>query len=156
MYEIHPLLAHLPIGFFLISGILGIAGFFFERKLIGNLILYIVAGGIIFLIPTIYTGLKAEETAFIYGDIKHVLIEHERAAYVILVMFITAFLWMLFRRKKMGRSEYIIFVIFLAFSCSAVVFEALTGNLLTYKYGIHVETKPGKQLTGGEDRELKN
>ena len=138
MFQIHPLIAHLPVGLFLGAGLLSLLGLFFKRGLFKEILVWIIALGVLSTIPNIYTGLKESQNVFLDSNTIELMNLHKRNAYVMLVFFVFLFGWLLIRRRKMSFSEYFIFFIFIIFGCSSVIYESITGYQLVFEHGANV------------------
>jgi uncharacterized membrane protein len=138
MYQIHPLIAHLPVGLFLGAGLLSVLGLFMKRGLFKELLVWVLALGIISTLPNIYTGLQDSKSILPSQEMVDTMLVHKRNGYIMLIFFFLVFIWVLTRRRVMVYSEYIMVVFFLVMGCSSVIYESLTGYQLVYHHGANV------------------
>lgn len=139
MYQVHPLIAHLPVGLFLGAGVMALLGLFYKRGLFKEILVWIIGLGILTTIPNIFTGMKDAQMLLHETDMQDILSLHKRNSFIMMFLFLAIFLWYIFRRKIMHYSEYVISVAIIFFSCSTVLYASFTGYELVFKYGAHVQ-----------------
>lgn len=139
MQQVHPLIAHMPVGLFLGAGIMALLGLFFKRGLFKEILVWVIGLGLLTTIPNIYTGLKDAELLLFDGDTHDLLALHKRNSFIMAIMFFIIFIWYLTRRKTMHYSEYVISVAIIFFSCSTVLYASYTGYELVFEYGANVK-----------------
>ncbi|RUT79599.1 DUF2231 domain-containing protein [Ancylomarina longa] len=140
MIPIHPRIVHFPLALFMIAALVGIIALLSpsRRNLLKEILLWNLGFGLLGAVLAIITGYY-EESVLVHNEAIHELMEtHELLGIIFTSLFLVSFVWMLIRKSKMGKIEFISIVLFLIFSSGILAYSAHLGGKMVYENGAGV------------------
>ena len=140
LYLIHPPLVHFTIAFLVVGGLCESFGILRGRERPERFGALLVLIGTVFLIPTVASGLLAENTVSLRAGVPDDLELHERVGFAVLAVFVLgAFAKAWVRGNLTGRARTA-YMVLLLIGVALVVFGAYLGGHLVYSHGVGVST----------------
>lgn len=151
--DLHPMIVHFPVAFFILYSILEILAVIFKNKFIGKTAMLILAAGVLTAVFAVLTGNQAEEIAETLiktgnTSLSETLDEHESFATITLWFFTGVLILKIYVTiKKISETGIKYLFIFLAAAGIYLTYEtARHGGDLVYEYGV------GTKLTEAQNR----
>jgi uncharacterized membrane protein len=147
MLDIHEVLIQFPFVLFLSAFLFAIIGTFYKRGLFKEIIFWNLLVGIITGSAAVYIDFLEQELITDY-QMQEMLGLRRRSIYIIAAFFITLFLWLGIRKKKMRRQEYLAWAALLMLGTASVAYhESIRYELSSQKEAmrIRMENSPVKK-----------
>src|SRR6266513_3612836 len=144
MIKPHPAIVDFPVVLLSIAALFAVISLFkkndfFKRAAFWNLFL-----GVIGAIAAVLTGLIEEQNLIHNEEIHQILIKHKYNGFAIMVLSQILLTWYWVRKNKIGRKEYVLWVLFLVISTAMIIYQGFLGSIMVFDESIGV--KPMKLL----------
>lgn len=146
--ELHPMLVHFPIAFFMLYAVIEIISVFIKDKTYEKFILILLIGGVLVGMGAVLTGNQAASqirdlllTSDSLSNTFNILDQHENYATISLWFFtiISTLRISLLLKKKFTYKWKIIYIGFALIGCFLIFQTGKLGGELVHKYGINIE-----------------
>lgn len=140
LHLIHPMLVHFTLAFAVVGGACEALGIVTNRRRVEAFGAPLVLIGTIALIPTVATGLLAENTVpFVHG-VESDLEWHERLGFVVLGVFLISQVWKAWHQGRLPASQRHGYAVLLLTGVALILISAYLGGELVYGHGLGVTT----------------
>jgi len=138
MHLFHPVAVHFAIAFLVVGGCweawslfrgLGDAARFGER---------LVVIGLIFLLPTLFTGYIAANSLDLPPSSQSLLDAHDRNGWIVLGAFVVLQFWRGWIEGEMSRGQSRVYAVGLLVAVAITIYNAMLGGEMVYLHGIGV------------------
>jgi len=137
--ELHPAIVHFPIALLTIAALFAVLSLFskkdlFKQVAFWNLLIGVIAGAV-----AVLTGLMEERDLVHTNAIHQVLEKHEFNGFAILIFSFALLTWIWVRKNKVGKGEYLNWVIGLVFLTASVFYQGYLGGKMVFEQGAGVK-----------------
>lgn len=138
LHLIHPPLVHFTVAFLVVGGLCEAFGILRGRERPERFGAVLVLIGTVFLVPTVASGLLAENTVRV-GTGKDDLELHERIGFAILAVFLLGAFGKAWVRGNLAGRARTVYVVLLVIGVALVILGSLIGGHLVYDHAIGVQ-----------------
>jgi uncharacterized membrane protein len=144
MIEFHPAIVHFPIALLSIAALFAVISLFRKKDFFREVAFWNLLLGVIGAIAAALTGLIDEQNLTHNEEIHKILVKHKFTGFSILILSFALLTWLWVRKNKLGKSEYILWVLFLVLGTAMVSYQGYLGGRMVFEQGAGV--KPMEHL----------
>jgi uncharacterized membrane protein len=138
LHLLHPALVHFSVALLVLGGVGESVGILTRRRAWEQLGGTLVLLGTASLLPTVVTGLLAQNSLDPGGEVRSVLDVHERVGFLLLGSFTSLLLWKAWGGGRIPDRQRAWFAIALLAAVGLVVYGAYLGGQMVYGWGLGV------------------
>ncbi|NII26343.1 DUF2231 domain-containing protein [Pseudoflavitalea sp. X16] len=150
MIELHPAVVHFPIALITIAALFGAMSLFTKKELFKQIAFWNLLLGVIGGIAAVLTGLIEEQNLTHNDEIHQVLVKHKFTGFGILILSFALLTWIWVRKNRIGKGEYITWVLFLVIGTAAVFYQGFLGGKMVFEQGAGVKPIEQYREHGGD------
>ncbi len=138
LHLIHPAVVHFSVAFLVIGGLVESWGRWTDRSPASRYGERLVWIGIVFLVPTLFTGYLAANSVVVPDEARRLLDAHERNGWFVLGGFLLLAFWKSWSDDEPGRLESRLYAAALLAVVALTIYSALLGGEMVYGAGVGV------------------